>query len=90
MEEKDSKLHIRLGKGYYAAPSKNALCGIPVSSMQGGWPDQSIAVFTSDPDGPWSIERLQNSGLEIRGKPICGDCVDRAHDVIPLLSLKGE
>jgi len=91
MEETDDRLHIRLGKGYHAAPSSNALCGIPVSGMRGGWPDKSVAVFTSDPDGPWSIDRLKRDiPYNIRGKTVCEDCVDKADKVIPLLSLKGE
>ena len=53
--------------------------------------DKSVAGFTSDPDGPWSIDRLKRDiPYNIRGKTVCEDCVDKADKVIPLLSLKGE
>tara|TARA_R110000737_G_scaffold324228_1_gene337100 strand:- start:532 stop:825 length:294 start_codon:yes stop_codon:yes gene_type:complete len=90
----DKTLHIRLGKTYNAAPSKNALCGIAVSEEAGGWPDQNVGVVTCDSDGPWSFDKLlaRKSYLTYDmtyTKNWCEDCLKQGGIAIPLLALKG-
>lgn len=85
----DKTLHIRLGKTYNAAPSKNALCGIAVSEEAGGWPDQNVGVVTCDSDGPWSFDKLPDSGFYTYTKNWCEDCLKQGEIAIPLLALKG-
>jgi hypothetical protein len=83
-------LHIRLGKTYNAAPSKNALCGIAVSKEAGGWPDQNVGVVTCDSDGPWSFDKLvTRKNLRGMSKNWCEDCLKQGETAIPLLALKG-
>ena len=93
----DKILHIRLGKTYNAAPSKNALCGIAVSEEAGGWPEQNVGVETCDSDGPWSFNKLlARKGLVnyltydmTHTKNWCKDCLKQGEIAIPLLALKG-
>ena len=86
----DKTLHIRLGKTYNAAPSKNALCGIAVSKEAGGWPDQMVGVVTCDSDGPWSFDKLlTRKNLRGMSKSWCEDCLKQGEIAIPLLALKG-
>ena len=98
----DKTLHIRLGKTYNAAPSKNALCGIAVSEEAGGWPDQNVRVVTCDSDGPWFFNKLLSNAAqpskytrELDNRrvgaflSVCEDCLRQGEIAIPLLALKG-
>jgi hypothetical protein len=84
-----SDLHIRLGKSYNAAPSKNALCGIAVSSYPGGWPDMSVGVVTCNTDGPWTVDQLSEHSDRHSFRKVCEGCLKQSKVAIPLLSLKG-
>jgi hypothetical protein len=90
----DKTLHIRLGKTYNAAPSKNALCGIAVSEEAGGWPDQNVGVVTCDSDGPWFFNKLLSNAAQPSKYTrdlhnVCEDCLRQGEIAIPLLALKG-